>query len=122
MGVLNHRVSAVEQHRIADMDEHEFEESPEDLVKHGNSADQRDMARMGKIQEMRVRDIYECAIGSIVLTSRKAQFQDTHYVWFQYYFDVFMGVSSEVRWSCLLKSSIHDCGRLTRTTVPPPLP
>ncbi|WPH02746.1 putative amino-acid permease [Acrodontium crateriforme] len=53
MGVLNHRVSAAEQQRIADMDAQEFEESPEDLVKHGNSADQRDMARMGKIQEMR---------------------------------------------------------------------
>lgn len=26
-----------------------------DVVKHGKPADQRDMARMGKIQEMRVR-------------------------------------------------------------------
>lgn len=27
-----------------------------DLVKYGNDADKRDMARMGKIQEMRVRE------------------------------------------------------------------
>lgn len=42
------------ERRTFEMIDDEEEEARKDLVKYGNEEDKRDMARMGKIQEMRV--------------------------------------------------------------------
>ena len=78
---------------IADVDD-----ARNDLSKYGNNDDKRDMARMGKIQEMRVSRRSGCrakfAIMLMLLMIEKLQV--THRIWLQRHPDVLVGIAFEV--------------------------
>lgn len=49
------KMGSAAERRTFEMIDDEDEQARHDLLKYGNEHDKRDMARMGKIQEMRVR-------------------------------------------------------------------
>lgn len=63
------------ERRTFEMIDDEDEEARKDLVKYGNEEDKRDMARMGKIQEMRVSISFK-------KTEKKKEKKLQVYAWF----------------------------------------
>lgn len=59
-GLVGIKMGSAAERRTFEMIDDEDEQARQDLVKYGNENDKRDMARMGKIQEMRVSFAAAC--------------------------------------------------------------
>lgn len=73
-GLVGIKMGSAAERRTFEMIDDEDEQARQDLVKYGNENDKRDMARMGKIQEMRVSFLCRCRLVFLCLFIMRAFF------------------------------------------------